>query len=331
MLKKPKLVVILGPTASGKTTLALKLAKRFQGEIISADSRQVYKSLNIGTSKPTEKERQAIPHHLIDIIYPNQDFNVAIYKKLAIKIIKDIQKRGKLPFLVGGTGLYIQAVVDNIEFPKVPPQTKLRKELEKKSVKELFKIYQKLDQKGGEIIEKENKRRLIRAIEVSQITKRPFFEQRKKGIPLFDVLQIGLKINKKKLKQKISKRVEKMFRQGLEKEVKNLAKIYGFEIPQMQTIGYQEWSSFVSTFAKATEDKKTSEDKKRIFFTLTKQEKEKVKELIIQHTWQFARRQLTWFKKHSAPEPSARCGAGKRINWIKKYQEVEKLVKNFLK
>jgi len=130
-----KLIVILGPTASGKSKLAIKLAKKFNGEIVSADSRQVYKKMNIGTAKITRKEMKNIPHYLIDIINPNQEFNVAIYKKLAIKKIKEIQKRGKLPFLVGGTGLYIQAVVDNLNFPMVSLNKELREKLEKKTEK----------------------------------------------------------------------------------------------------------------------------------------------------------------------------------------------------
>jgi tRNA dimethylallyltransferase len=123
----PKLIVVLGPTASGKTSLAIKLAKEFNGEIVSADSRQIYKGMDIGTAKPTRKERKAVPHHLIDVIALNKNFNVSLYKKKAVKTIKDILKKGKTPFLAGGTGLYINAVVDNMFFPKVTPQNKLRK------------------------------------------------------------------------------------------------------------------------------------------------------------------------------------------------------------
>ncbi|GAH22592.1 unnamed protein product [marine sediment metagenome] len=149
-----KLIVILGPTAVGKTDLAIKLAQKFDGEIVSADSRQVYKEMDIGTAKPEKSQIsnlksqkylvKGIPHYLIDVVSPNEEFNVAIYKRLATKIIKDIQKRGKLPFLVGGTGLYIWAVVDNLKFPEVGPWKKLRKELKKKSVKELFDYARKL-------------------------------------------------------------------------------------------------------------------------------------------------------------------------------------------
>lgn len=294
---KKKLIVILGPTASGKSELAIKLAKKFNGEIISADSRQVYRGMNIGTGKITKKEMSGIPHYLIDVVFPDQEFNVAIFKKLAIKAIKDIQRRGKLPFLVGGTGLYIQAVVDNIEFPKVPSQKKIREKLEKKSVKELFKIYKKLDEEGAKYIEKENKRRLIRAIEVCKITGKSFWQQRKKGAKLlFDVLEIGIKLPKEKLKEKIKIRVKKMFKLGLEKEAKYLIEEYG-QIPSLQTIGYQEWQDFFEG----------------------KIGKEKVKELIILHTIQFAKRQMTWFKRN------------KKIEWIQDYREAEILIKNFLK
>ncbi|KPJ57256.1 hypothetical protein AMJ49_01475 [Parcubacteria bacterium DG_74_2] len=297
--KLPKLIVILGPTASGKTELAIKLAKKFNGELINADSRQIYKEMDIGTAKPSKKERKIIAHHLIDIIFPNEEFNVAIYKKIVLKIIKNIQKRKKIPFLVGGTGLYIRAIVDNIEFPKVSPQKGLRKKLEKKSVKELFEIYKKLDPKGAKFIEKENKRRLIRAIEVCKVTGKSFWRQRKKGKPIFDVLQIGIKLTKKELKKRISKRIKKMFKLGLEKEAKYLIKKYGW-ISSLQTIGYQEWSEYF--------DKKI--DKKI--------DKKEVKEKIKLHTSQFAKRQMTWFKRD------------KRIYWIKNYQEAEKLIKKFL-
>ena len=249
-----KLIVILGPTAVGKTDLAIKLAKKFNGEIVSADSRQVYKEMNIGTAKPKKSQIlnlksqkylvKEIPHYLIDIAFPNEEFNVAIYKRLATKAIKDIQKRGKLPFLVGGTGLYIWSIIDNLKFPKVPSQERLRKELEKKSLKELFEIYKNLDPEGARYIEKENKRRLIRAIEVCKVSSKSFWKQRKKKKLLFDVLQIGIKLPKGDLKKRISERVKKMFNLGLEKEVKTLVKKYGWDIKPVQTIGYQEFKDF---------------------------------------------------------------------------------------
>jgi len=291
ILIKPKLIVILGPTATGKTGLAIRLAKQFNGEIISADSRQIYKEMAIGTAKPTKKEMKTVPHHLIDLIKPDKDFNVALYKERALKAIQNINKKGRIPFLVGGTGLYIKAIIDNIDFPKVKPNKKLRKQLEKKGAEELFKIYQKLDPKGAKLIDKNNKRRLVRAIEVSKLTKKPFWVQRKKQIPLFEVLQIGIKLPKKELEKRISKRTDKMLEIGLEKEVKGLKKKY-MKSPLLSTIGYAEW--------------------------FQSKNKKKIKEAIKLHTLQFAKRQMTWFKKD------------KRINWIKNYSQAKKLIKNFL-
>ena len=280
--KLSKLIVILGTTASGKTDLAIKLARKFNGEIISADSRQVYKEMSVGTAKPLRKELRIIPYHLIDTIRPNQEFNAAIFKKLALEAVKKIQKKDKIPILVGGTGLYLKSVIDNIDFPKVPAKKGLRKILEKKSEKELFKTYKKLDPQGAKFIDRKNKRRLIRAIEVSKTTKKPFWEQRKKGKSFFDILQIGIELPKNKLRRRIEKRVEKMFKLGLEKEIKCLVKKYGW-IPPFQTIGYQEWNDYLQN----------------------KIGEEEVKEKIKLHTSQFSKRQMTWFKKD------------KRIHWIR--------------
>lgn len=295
MPRKEKLIVILGPTASGKTELAIKLAKEFNGEIISADSRQIYKEMDIGTAKPTEKEKKEVHHHLIDLKSPNEEFNVSLYKKVAIKKIKKVIKKGKIPFLVGGTGLYISAICDNLDFPGVPPNKELREKLEKKDKEELFKIYKKLDPEGAKYIDKDNKRRLIRAIEVSKITKKSFWKQRKKRKPLFDILKIGIKRNKEELEKRIEERVKKMIKIGLEKEARNLFQKYG-NIPSLETIGYQEW---------------------RDFFEGKKRKEEVIKEIIL-HTKQYTRRQMTWFKKD------------KKIHWIKTLKEAEELIKNFL-
>ncbi len=289
-----KLIVILGPTASGKTDLAIKLAKQFNGEIVSADSRQIYQEMDIGTAKPDKKQLSQIPHYLVDIIKPSKSFNAAVYQKLAIKAIKDIQKRGKVPFLVGGTGLYLQAVIDNLTFLKVPANKRLRNNLEKEP--NLFAIYKKLDPEGAKLIDKENKRRLIRAIEVCIVTKKPYWEQRKQGSPLFDTLQIGVKLSKEKLSKNNEIRVKKMIKLGLEKETTKLAKDYSWKISAMQTIGYQEWLPYF---------------KKEI-------SRQEVIENIKLHTLQFAKRQMTWFKRD------------KRIIWNEDYKETKALVKDFL-
>ena len=290
----PKLIVLLGPTATGKSEMALRLAKKFNGEIVSADSRQIYKELEIGTAKP--KDLKKIPHYLIDKIRPDKEFNAALFKKAAIRTIRNIQKRERIPFLVGGTGLYIKAVVDNIRFPKVPADNKLRKSLEKTDLMTLYQIYKKIDPQGAKLIDKKNKRRLVRAIEVCRLTGDPFWQQRKKDAPLFDVLQIGIRLPKYLLISNIRKRVENMFQQGLEKEAKYLIEKYG-NIPPLDTIGYREWKGYFEN----------------------KINKEEVKELIISHTNKFARRQMTWFKKDKA------------IHWIRNIKDAEKLINKFLK
>ncbi len=294
--KLPSLVVILGPTASGKSELAIKLAKEFRGEIVSADSRQIYQEMDVGTGKLTKKQMTGFPHHLINLVKPNQEFTLAQYKKLAIKTIKDIQKRNKLPFLVGGTGLYIQAVIDNLAIPQAKPNKKLRNKLEKLTNQKLLSQLKKIDPLTASTIDPHNKRRLVRALEVCLLTKKPFSEQRKKGQSLFNVLQIGLGLNKKTLHKKIDQRVEQMIKMGLIEETKKLVRKYSFNLPAMSGIGYQEVSQHLQG----------------------KISPERAKELIKLHTRQYARRQMTWFKRDQ------------RIKWIKNYSQAEKLIRDFL-
>jgi len=304
---KPKLIVILGPTASGKTETALRLAKKFNGEIVSADSRQIYKGMDIGTAKPKYQKLKVknkkyilkvknITHYLINAITPDEQFNAALYKKRAITAIKGILRRKKTPFLVGGTGLYIRAVVDNIDFPGVAADKKLRQKLEKKTARELFRIYKKIDAEGAKHIDKNNKRRLIRAIEVSRLAGRPFWQLRRKKEPLFEILQIGMNPSENLLKKRIAARTRLMMKRGLEKEVRNLVKKYGW-LPSLETIGYQEWKDYF--------DGKISRDG--------------VEKNIVLHTNQFAKRQMTWFKQD------------KKIRWTGNYRQAEFLVKNFFR
>ncbi len=295
-MKNNKLIIILGPTASGKSDLAVKLAKKFKGEIISADSRQVYKEMDIGTAKVTKKEMFGIPHYMINIVKPNKDFTLAQFQKKSLKIIKDIQKRNKLPFLAGGTGLYIQSIVDNLKIPETKPNKKLRNKLEKLTNQELINKLKKLDPKALKIIDLKNKRRLIRALEICLLTKKLFSKQRKKDKPIFNILQIGLKLDTKNLEQKISQRTEKMIKNGLIEENKKLLKKYGSKPYSMSGIGYKEIISYLNNK-----------------ITLKQAE-----ELIKIHTRQYAKRQMTWFKRD------------KRISWIKNYSEAEKFVKDFL-
>ncbi len=178
-----KLIAIVGPNASGKTGLSIKLAKKFNGEIVSADSRQVYRGMDIGTGKVTQKETQGVPHYLLDVASPKSRFTVAQYQKMAKRAIDKIFKKSKIPFLVGGTGLYIQAVVDDIVIPKVKPDWKLRHKLEKEPAEDLFKKLEKLDPKRAKNIDRNNKRRLIRAIEICLKTKKPVLPLQKNPLP----------------------------------------------------------------------------------------------------------------------------------------------------
>ena len=293
-MKKPKLIVILGPTATGKSELGVKLAKKFKGEIVSADSRQVYKGMDIGTGKIKKKERQGIPHHLLDVVSPKRKFNVWQYQKLAKKAIEKILKKQKLPFLVGGSPFYIYTLVEGWTFPKLKPDWRLRKNLEKKSAKELFEILKKLDPKRAKTIEQKNKRRLIRAIEiVKQLGKVPPL----KKSPQYQCLLLGLKKPKEELKKLIKKRLLKRLRQGMIAEVKKLKK-EGLSWKHLEEFGLEyKWVAFYL-------QKKIS--KKEMIENLQK-EIEK-----------FARRQMTWFKKD------------KRIKWVKDYCQAKKLIRNFL-
>lgn len=293
-----KLVVILGPTASGKTDLAIKLAKMYNGEVISADSRQIYRGMDIGTAKPLDLE--GIPHWLFDIKNPNQNYTVAQYKKDAIKSIKDIQKRGKLPIMAGGTGLYIKAVVENFDIPKIKANPLLRQKIEKEAEKYgldyVFQKLIKLDPEAAYIVDSKNPRRVIRALEITVLTKKPFSQQRKSGKPLFDVLEIGMSIEKEKLKERINLRVDEMIKKGLVKEVENLIKKYGLKPQAFDAIGYREIIEYLG-------NKKTLE--------------QAVEEMKI-NTWHYAKRQMTWFN------------ASKKISWIKTCKEAEPIIDQFL-
>lgn len=286
-----KLIVILGPTASGKSEIAVKLAKKFNGQIISVDSRQIYQGMDIGTGKITKKGMQGIPHYLLDVALPKRRFTVVQYRKLAREAINKILRKKKVPILCGGTGFYIQAVIDGIIIPEVKPDYMLRLSLDKLEIEDLFKKLKKLDPKRARTIDKRNKRRLIRALEIVIKTKKPVPSLKKNPLP-YPVLMIGVKTE---TKNKIAERVNKMLKHELEKEVKNLVKKYGW-VTILQTIGYQEWKEYF--------DRKIS--------------KNEVRNLIVLHTKQYAKRQMTWFKRN------------KRIKWIKGYKEAVKLTKEFL-
>lgn len=304
--KLPKVVVLLGPTASGKTTWALQLAKKHSGEVVSADSRQIYKKMNIGTAKPPGENKrnglrrsyvvEEVPHHLVDFLDPGRTFSVAEFRDQAVKIIKMTHKNGHLPLVVGGTGLYISSLVDNLVIPRVPPNKKFRRSLSEKTNKELLRLLEQMDPETARTIDARNKRRLIRALEVCTFTGEPYSAQREVGEPLFDFLQIGIDTPREVLYERINTRVDEMMKLGLLKEVEGLAKNYIWELSSMNGIGYRQFRDYFDgsmTLDQAIERLKRD-------------------------TRRYARRQLSWFRRD------------KRIRWVSSYEEAAGLVEDFL-
>jgi tRNA dimethylallyltransferase len=322
-----KILVILGPTSSGKSDIAIKLAKKFSGEIISADSRQIFLGMDIGTGKiPRDKKpsfgesrlsrevggkslalkehgiyfSHGIPHHMIDIVSPQTSYNVAKFKRQAEKIISKIIRRGKLPIICGGTGFWIQAVVDDINFPEVKPDWELRKKMEKYSTNKLFVMLKKLDSHRAKNIDQKNKVRLIRAIEIcktiGQVPRISNAEQ-KKSKDEHQFLQIGIKLSKEELNKNIKKRLKQRFTQGMVVEVKKMRK-QGLTWKRIRSFGLGYY--WIPLYL---QDKLSEED---LF------------EKVYQAERNYAKRQMTWFKRD------------KRIKWLNDYKEVKNTVKNFL-
>lgn len=314
-----KLLVICGPTATGKTALAIKLAKKFNGEIISADSRQVYKGLDIGTGKDLPKgaklqylwikkfgyyEMEGVKIWGYDLADPRHSFSVSQYIKFADRVISDIKKRGKLPILVGGTGLYIKGVIEGIPTAEVPKNNRLRKSLENKTVDELFEMLAKIDplRAGGmNASDKKNPRRLARAIEVAT-WKVTYGEKEMEDVKTdYDVLEIGLNADSKYIERKIDQRVTERFREKLKNEIASLLKNHvGWEMQSMTSMGYRQWRDFFEGRISEVEA-----------IDIWKNEENK-----------YVRRQLVWFKKD------------KKINWFdiesEDYPEnVEKMVEKW--
>jgi len=240
-----RLVAIIGPTATGKSHLAFRIARDFNAEIVSADSRQVYRSMDIGTAKPTPEEMFATPHHLIDIIDPMEDFSVAQYQQLASEAIESIQERVRLPLLVGGSGLYVWSVLEGWQIPAVPPDTEFRRDLEKQAAdvggEHLYHELLKVNPVAAQEIDPRNVRRVIRALEVSRHAQAPATEPRKKISPPYDFLIIGLTSDREELYRRTDARVEEMVDRGLVDEVRQLVERgYGFDLPAMSGIGYRQ-------------------------------------------------------------------------------------------
>ncbi len=218
----PLLVVVLGPTASGKSALGIELARRFDGEIVSADSRQVYRGLDIGTAKVTPTERALVPHHLLDIADPCEIYTVSRFQHDAIAAINDILARGKQPFLVGGSPHYIQVVVDHLDIPHIPPQPELRAQLEARPLTDLLAQLEELDPQSAASIDRSNPRRVMRALEVCLVSGKPYSEQRGHANPLYHSLLLGINWPREVLYQRIDARVDERLRQGMVQEVIDL-------------------------------------------------------------------------------------------------------------
>ena len=291
-----KILVILGPTASGKSTMAVNLAQKFNGEVISADSRQVYRGMDLGSGKITKKEMRGVAHHLLDVVSPQKKFDVAQYRKLAYRAIARIMRNGKTPILCGGTGFYIQAVVDGIIIPAVKPDWRLRSRLELLSTEKLFEKLKKLDPRRADTIDKNNRRRLIRSLEIVLKTKKPIPSLEKKSLP-YPVLIIGIKKASDELKKLIAERLQKRLGMGMVMEISKLHK-KGVSWKRLEEFGLE-----YRLVAQYLQKKLSYEEMTRF---------------IQKESEHFAKRQMTWFKRD------------KRINWIKNLKEAEKLIKKFL-
>lgn len=291
----PKVVCIVGPTASGKSTLATALAQRFSGEIVNADSRQVYRGLEIGTSVP--EDMSIVPHHLYAFLDPELAITVSEWRDMAHARILDISSREKLPFVVGGTGLYIRAIVDNPQYPKVPPQEAWRKLMAQRPLKDLVADLLACDPDAATCVDLKNPRRVMRALEVATMTGTPFTAQKAMGPPLVQSLQIGLRHSPDVLRARIESMVDAMLARGWLEEVQRLIESgVSVDAISMTSIGYPQLAKVIAgewDLALATE-------------------------MIKKDVWAFAKRQMTWFRR----DP--------RIHWVVDEAEAITLVKQHL-
>lgn len=293
-ISKKKIITILGPTASGKSNFGVKLALKFNGEIISADSRQVYEGLNIGSNKITKQEMCGVEHHLIDVASPRIDFNIFRYQKLAYIAINKILKKEKLPFLVGGSPLYIYAITEGWCFPSVPRNSSLRKELSQKKTDELLEILQNLDPSYISKIDPLNPRRLIRAIEIAKVLGKV---PKLKKNPRFQTLFIGLNSSLEQLRKNIEKRLDSRIKKGLINEIKNLKK---------QRISWKRLESFGLEYRWVA------------FYLQGRVDQIEMSQGIVSDSMKLIKHQMAWFKKDS------------RISWINNKEESEQIIKKFL-
>lgn len=265
--KQAPLIVIVGETGSGKSTLAMAVAREYNGEIICADSKTIYKGLDIGTAKPSKANQAEIKHHLLSIIEPNDSFNVADFQRRAINIIAQIKEQNMVPVLVGGTGLYVDSVIYNYQF-RQKYNTKIQRSLNEKTLEQLLEIAVDVGYTTHEL--SNNKRQLIKLIEAG-----PSSQNDRKSL-IDNIILVGLRPSRAELRKQITMRVENMFKLGLRKEVDELIKQYGWEHEALTGIGYREFEPFYRKEISMNE----------------------VKRKIIQHTVQYAKRQRTWFKRN---------------------------------
>ncbi len=279
---KPKVIVICGPTASGKTSLSIEVAKKIDGEIISCDSMQIYKEMNIGTAKPTVEEMQGIPHYMLDFVLPSERYSVADFKEAATDRIEDILKREKVPIIVGGTGLYVDALTKNITYPEIEIDLEYRKQLEElikeNGLESLYEEAKKIDEKAMQTISKNDKKRIMRVLEIyhqTGKTKTQLESESRLTPPPYEYIVFAINMEREKLYERINKRVDIMIDQGLIEEVEALTKKYEEFPTAMQGLGYKEVVSYL---------------KKEIT-------KEEMIEKLKMETRRYAKRQLTWFRK----------------------------------
>lgn len=285
--KKPVVIAVVGPTASGKTSLSIELAKLFNGEVVCCDSRTIYKYMDIGTAKPTEEERQGIPHHMLDLVEPDRVYSAAEFQREGTVVLHDVIARGKTPIVCGGTGFYSRALLEGLSIPEVPPQEELRESLQELAENEgneaIYGRLRELDPVSADKILPNDRFRIIRAIEVTMTTGRPFSEVAKKVEVPFDVIWIGLTFDDRTiLRGRIEERMQIQMNDGLVEESRALYERYGPTRPLMNAVTYKQMINFF-------------------------QEKWTIEEAIqdcIRHNYQLARKQMMWFR------------ANQSTNWI---------------
>lgn len=302
-----RLMAVVGPTGAGKSRLALHLAQALNGEIVSADSRQVYRYMDIGTAKLTPQELALVPHHLIDILNPDEDFSLAQYQQLAYKAIEDINQRHKLALLVGGSGLYVWSVLEGWRIPAVAPDAKFRRQLEERAAgggkEELHRELARLDPVAAQRIDPRNVRRAIRALEVYRSAEAPFSRLQGKAAPSFNSLVIGLTAERPELYQRIDSRVDDMIKRGLVDEVKRLLdRGYDADLPAMSGIGYKQIILFLSG---------------RLTLSAAIQQIKFESHRLVRHQYSWFRLKddrIRWFAINEDKE-------AKILNWLKYYRE----------